>query len=61
MGSWFWIFAVLFWIFAVIATAVYGIYKWFRRRKEREILVNNQDLYETWKCNGKTEDFSLRD
>jgi len=26
-----WIFAVLFW---TIATAIYGIYKWFRRRKE---------------------------
>jgi len=22
------------WIFAAIATTVYGIYKWFRRRKE---------------------------
>ena len=37
MGST-WIFAVLFWIFAVIATTVYGIYKWSRRRKAVHVI-----------------------
>lgn len=30
-----WIFPVLFWTFTVIATTIYGIYKWMGMRKER--------------------------